>query len=217
MDRKRTAWKKSRKFGDIYGGRASPKIPNRIFNRMHSLSPPGPNEKVPIYIVDNPSRDYFFPLSTEEISRELQHLPSHDWSDITHIWLRRFKTTEYENGEIPFAKFICGSGVRLIVLYPWPNDLRLFISKKRPKEHQLRLFKEYTTSLVETANGWFLEWTVPALKDFYTETLLFHEIGHNVDWYRRHWTAASRQSAEEFADQYAYEFTSQRRTTYRSV
>ncbi len=147
MNRKRTAWKKSRKFGDVYGGRASTKIPNRIFNRMHSLSPPGPCDEVPLYIVDNPSRDYFFPLSTEEISRELQNLPNNDWSDITHIWLRRFKKTEYQRGELPFAEFICGSGVRLIVLYPWPRDLRLFISKKHPKERQIKRFADYTTSL----------------------------------------------------------------------
>lgn len=136
MDRKQTAWKKSRKFGDVYGGRASPKIPNRIFNRMHSLSPPGPHETVPIYIVDNPSRDYFSPLSTEEISRERQNLPKDDWSDI------RFKKTEYDKGELPFAEFICGLGARLIVLYPWPRVLRLFISKKRPKNHQVKRFAD---------------------------------------------------------------------------
>lgn len=215
MDRRRTAWKKSRKFGDVYGGRTSPKVPDRIIRRAHSLSAPGPHDDLPIFIVDNPSRDFFFPLQPDEISRELKHLPQHDWSTITHIWLRRFKKTEYENGELPLAEFICGSGVRLVVLYPWPSDLRLFISEKRPSERQLKLYADYTSSLIETDDGWYLDWTLPELKNFYIETLLFHEIGHNIDWYKRRWTMANRRSREEFADQYAYERTSKRCITYR--
>jgi hypothetical protein len=216
MDSKQTAWKKSRKLGDVYGGRTSPKISNRIFRRAHSLSAPSPDDNIPIFIVDNPSRDYIFPLGPDEISCELQHLPEQDWSTITHIWLRRFRKKDYDRGEIPLAEFICGSGVRLVVLYPWPTDLRLFISKVRPKDHQLKLYANYTTSLIETDDGWFLEWTLPALRDFYIETLLFHEIGHNVESYRKYWTVMSSRSSEEFANQYAYERTSKRCTTYRT-
>jgi hypothetical protein len=128
MDRKQTAWKKSRKFGDVYGGRGSPKICDRIFNRAHSLSPPSQLDRLPIYVVDNPARDFFFPLQPDEIARELQQLP--------------------------------------------------------------------------------------ALKNFYVETLLYHEIGHHVDWYRRHWTSANRAEREEYANQYAFEHTSSRRRTY---
>lgn len=170
-----------------------------------------------MFIVDNPSREFIFPLSPDEIRHELEHLPKRDWSTITHIWLRRFKKTEYESGELPLAEFICGSGVRLIVLYPWPADLSLFLSKKRPTDRQLKLYAGYDATLVETDGGWSLEWTLPVLKDFYIQTLLYHEVGHNVDWYKRHWTAANRRSGEEFADQYAYERTTKRCKTYGAV
>jgi hypothetical protein len=66
-NKKQTAWKKSRKFGDVYGGRSKPKITDRIFRRLHSISPPTLLDKLPIYIVDNPSRDFFFPLQANEI------------------------------------------------------------------------------------------------------------------------------------------------------
>jgi hypothetical protein len=214
MDRKQTAWKKNRKFGDIYGGRERKKITDGIMCRHHSLLPHSPHEELPIYIVDNPSRDFFFPLQPNEIAQELQHLPKDDWSTITHIWLRRFKKSEYNTGELPMAEFICGSGVRLIVLYPWPVDMRLFISKKRPSDRQLKLYSSYKTDLIETSNGWFLEWKLPELKNFYIETLLFHEIGHNVDWYRRRWTSANQNAIEEYADQYAFERTSRRSFKY---
>ena len=210
MDRRETAWKKSRKFGDVYGGRSAPKIPDRILSRAHSLSPPGPHDELPIFIVDNPSRDFLFPIDVDDIRRELMRLPEDDWSTITHIWLRRFKKSDYERGEMPLAEFICGSGVRLVVLYPWPVDLRLFISQKRPTERQLKLYSRHQAQLIHSEEGWFLEWELDDLKDFYIQTLLFHEIGHNVDWYRRHWSKANARQREEFADQYAYERTTKR-------
>ena len=64
--RKETAWRKNRKLGDVYGGRTWPKIADRIFNKAHSLAPPGPDQETPILIEDNPSRDYFFPLTGAE-------------------------------------------------------------------------------------------------------------------------------------------------------
>ena len=53
QSRNETAWKKSRKFGDVKGGRRWSKIADNVFNRRHSLLPLGENEKTPIYIVDN--------------------------------------------------------------------------------------------------------------------------------------------------------------------
>jgi hypothetical protein len=214
MDRKQTAWKKSRKFGDVYGGRERPKLTDRIFRRAHSILPSSPVDKLPIYIVDNPSRDFFFPLEADAIEREIQHLPVEDREGITHIWLRRFKKSEYMAGELPFAEFICGSGVRLIILYPWQVDLRLFISKKPPSLRQLKPYANYTTNLIETPDGWYLEWTLPQLKNFYIEVLLYHEIGHHIDCYRRRWTPATQGIVEEYANQYAFEHTSKRRFTY---
>jgi hypothetical protein len=214
INKKQTAWKKNRKFGDVYGGRSRPKLTDSIFCRLHSISPPYPLDRLPIYITDNPSRDFFFPLQPNEIAAELDRLPAEDRAQITHIWLRRCKKSEYVAGEIPFAQFICSSGVRVIILYPWPSDLRLFISKKRPTDRKLQQYAKYTTDLIETSAGWFLVWTLPAIKDFYVEMLLYHEIGHHLDWYRRHWTAANQSQAEEYANQYAFNRTSKRKFTY---
>ena len=63
QSRKDTAWKKSRKFGDVKGGRMRPKLADNIFARAHSIQRPSEGEELPIFITDNPSRDYFFPIS----------------------------------------------------------------------------------------------------------------------------------------------------------
>ena len=36
---------------------------------------------------------------------------------------------------------------------------------------------------------------------------LYHEVGHHVDWFGRHWSKANKRQAEEYADQYAMKFT----------
>ncbi len=215
VDRKRTAWKKSRTFGDVYGGRTSRKVPDRIRWRAHSLRPPTQHDDLPIFMVDNPSRDFFFPLTCTEIQKELRHLPKKHWKTVTHVWLRRFRKTDYADGILPFAEFICGSGVRAIVLYPWPKDLRLYLGPRRPAERVLRPYAKYAPVLRQHADGWYLAWSLASLKDFYVEYLLYHEIGHNLDWYDRKWTAANRRSAEAFADQYAFERTAKRSIRYR--
>jgi len=40
LNPKQTRWKKSRKFGDVFGGRRYPKIADKVFNRAHSLNKP---------------------------------------------------------------------------------------------------------------------------------------------------------------------------------
>jgi len=51
QNRKETAWKKSRKFGDIHGGRMRLKCADGIFNRNHNLLSPSEGQETPIFIV----------------------------------------------------------------------------------------------------------------------------------------------------------------------
>src|SRR3954462_12795605 len=115
--RKETAWRKNREFGEIHGGRTRRRFADNIFARLHSLKRPAPGVDLPIFIEDNPSRDFFFPVSVQDIRQTLQQLPI-SRSGLTHIWLRRVKKSDWEARRKPFAVFIAGSGVQLIVLYP---------------------------------------------------------------------------------------------------
>lgn len=49
--------------------------------------------------------------------------------------------------------------------------------------------------------------TLPDLRRFYIEHLLYHEVGHHVDWYRRYWSRANLRQVEEAADQYAVQWS----------
>lgn len=44
--------KKSRKFGDIYGGRTRPRLNDNIFQKAHSLKRPAINQEQPMYLIN---------------------------------------------------------------------------------------------------------------------------------------------------------------------
>lgn len=202
--RKHTAWKKSRKFGDVKGGRNFPKITDNIFNRAHSLQRPSPHDETPIFMVDNPSKDFFFPITVEDIKQVLATLPPSHSESLTHIWLRKVSSKDYEKYSTQ-GMFICGSGVNLIVLFPFPRSLKMQFGKKKPPKKLLKWYAYYTPELIEENGKWHLQWTAEKIKQYYLEGLLLHEIGHQIDsYYKRYWSKTYKNRAEQFADNFAY-------------
>lgn len=198
-----TPWKKNRKLGDIYGGRERLKFSDNVFKRAHSLERPGPDDVLPILIEDNPSRDFFFPLNGKETLEALSALPKRDFEGITHVWLRRLKKSDYIHGNQPYAWFSCGSGVRLITVFPWPNDMIVNYGVKRPPNRIINEVERYGATVEKSGKRWFSRWNLEAVRRFYIQGILYHEVGHHIDWYNRHWSDANLKPVEEYADQYA--------------
>jgi hypothetical protein len=207
LSRKQTAWRKSRTFGDLHGGRVCRHFADNLFARAHSLKCPAPDVERPIYLVDNPSRDFFFPVSVADVRATLEQLPPMCRNGLTHVWLRRVRKSDYEALTKPFASFIAGSGVRLIVLYAWPKDLLLPMGEKKPSQRKQRLYAPWGPELIHRDKEWYFRWTQEGLRLFYLQHLLLHEVGHHVDLLFRRWSRADSKRAEEFADQYAIEWS----------
>lgn len=206
ISRKETAWKKSRKFGDVKGGRTFPKIANRIFNCQHSLEKPSENDELPIFIRDNPSKDFYFPVNETEILERINQLPLEHREKITHIWLRKVDKKDYQNHDTFQGMFICGSGVNLIVLSAFPKDLKMIFGIKEPLKRELNLYSNWCQDLRfdEKEKVWFLQWREETIRDYYLNSLLLHEIGHFVESiYERYWSNANKNKRENFADNYA--------------
>ena len=212
LTRKHTAWRKNRKFGDVMGGRRYPKVNDRVWGRVHSLAPPAPHDSVPIVIRENPSRLFFFPVTPEEVLASIGRLPRDHVAALTHVWLRRIDLAEYSSSSRPLAEFMCGSGVRAIVLYPWPRTLAQSLGNARPSDRILAHYRRWTSDLRCVRGVWQLRWRLEALRDFYLAYLLVHEVGHNVDWFRSHWSKANVRNREEAAVGYALRWLSSGRT-----
>jgi len=151
--------------------------------------------------------DFFFPLSVQDIRTTLDQLPAISRARLTHVWLRRIRKSDWEAQRKPFALFIAGSGVRLIVLYPWPRDLLLRFGPRKPPQKKLREYARWNPELIQDGPDWCLRWSEAALRLFYLEHLLLHEIGHHVDFFYRRWSKANHKQVEEFANQYAVEWS----------
>lgn len=204
-NRKETAWKKSRKFGDVKGGRMRPKLADNIFNRQHNLQKVSVTDETPIFIVDNPSKNFYFPVTIEEIKAFLKELPEELTTNLTHIWLRKISKKEYEKEGSLQGCFICGGGVNLIVLYPFPRNMMMKLGKKKPTNKIIKWYSNYEPKLVENKKGWFFLWTLDKIKRYYLEGLLLHEIGHQMDSYhKRYWSKNYKERGEKFADNFAY-------------
>ena len=137
QSKKQTAWKKSRTFGDLKGGRMRVKLKDNILRRLHSLQCPSPLDECPIYMQENPSKDFYFPITVDDIKSALEQLPTEDVAPLTHIWLR--KKNPYNNHDQ--REFIVGSGVYVIILYPFSKNNKLMIGKKKPTNRQLTWYK----------------------------------------------------------------------------
>jgi hypothetical protein len=213
--RKHTAWKKNRKFGDIIGGRKRTKLADNIFNRRHNLIAPKEGQEKPIFITDNPSRDFYFPMTIEEVKEILGRLPNEHTKHLTHVWLKKIKKSEYLNGETFQGSFICGSGVYLIVINPFPIDNKMRLGKNKPLKKILNYYKDFTNELKEDQDGWFLLWSEENIKKYYLENLLLHEIGHSIDsFYERYWSKASKQKRENWADNFVAVWADKIRENY---
>jgi hypothetical protein len=175
---------------------------DNIFARAHSLQRPSENQALPILIQDNASRDFRFPVSVQELGLALKNLPQYDSTGITHIWLRRTPIRARKLGA-PLAQFICGSGVRVIIIYPWPKDGRMCLGQDKPHPQTIAPFLRFGASVAREGGQWHVQFSEPDLKRFYIEHLFCHEVGHHVDWYNRNWSKANSRQTEDFADQYA--------------
>jgi len=187
--RSTTPWKKSRTYGDIYGGRLRRRMTDNIFARAHSLQRPGPEQALPLLIQDNPSREFFFPVSVEECATALRALPTNHTAGITHIWLRR-RSTRTASTDASLAEFICGSGVRVIVLYPWRTDGRRYLGRSKPAPQQIAMYLRAGAKLGNEHGQWYVEFSEADLRRFYIEHLFCHEVGHT-------WTATCGTGAQQ--------------------
>lgn len=200
--RKETAWKKSRTFGDIKGGRKYNKWLNSTLNRFHNLAPLTETDSAPQFIVDNPSRDFFFPVTVEDIQEQLNKLPDSQTRWLSYIWLREQSQKEYDSVNSIQGSYIKGGRVQLITLYSFPTDLRMNFGKRRPSQSVLNWYKDFCTRLIEGKYNWYLQWAREEIKDYYLNGLLLHEIGHHVDT-RYNFGIATVDKAEKWADGYA--------------
>lgn len=176
---------------------------DNIFFRLHSLKPLDEHDARPLLMEDNPSRDYFFPLTGQETIDALKTLPKRDFEGVTHVWLRRIRSADLFDGLQPLCLFTWGSNVRLITLWAWPRDMILRFGKKRPPNSAFNEARDYGIKVEQVRGQWQAQWNLKAIKRFYIKGLLFYTIGHHIDSYYRVNSKAITRTDSNYPTQYA--------------
>lgn len=193
--RKHTAWKKSRQFGDSYSPGAWSRVQHIYipWTRLPSrVSGDGPQ-----LIENKPHRDYFFPVTGEEVLDRIGQVPHSHREGLTHVWLRHEGPN---HGRKFFGSYCTGPGYRAIVLNPWPRSLKWDIGPKLYNRWK-KMALQHKATLKRSRGRWTVTFSMEESRRFYLDNLILHELGHHVDSRRR--SRANTKALEDFADQYA--------------
>jgi hypothetical protein len=131
QNRKETAWKKNREWGQLFGGRTRRRWTDNIVARLHTLTAPGEGAVLPIVMHDNPSSELYFPIEAHEYLAVLRALPPAATAGITHIVLRRGVPLDRRTYQ-PCCNYVRGSGVCALFVLPWTKSRREVLPHGRP-------------------------------------------------------------------------------------
>ena len=153
-------------------------------------------------VMQPPGSGYLHPVTPQEVADRIEQLPAQFREPVEVVQLSRMTR---KRALMPLYGLQWGQTV-----YLYPIEETLVETYGRPplpaQQIEARMFggKWYE------CNGlWHLEWTLPALKDFYLNNILIHEIGHVNDSRNRNHRDRER-FAEWFAVEYGYRATRRR-------
>jgi hypothetical protein len=148
------------------------------------------------FIVQHPGRGYRHVVTPEEVRQRLEALPEH--------FLRPLQVVQFSRMTRKKKSYPC-YGMQwgaALYLYPIEEDLVEHYDQP-PKPAQLNEARMYGGRWVQEGRSWKLVWTEEAIKDFYLNNILIHELGHLLD--DRNSRPVDRERfAEWFAIRYGY-------------
>jgi hypothetical protein len=153
-------------------------------------------------VVQSPGEGFRHVLTAEEIRQRLADLPQRFVEPLEVVQLSRM--TRKKQG-FPCYGMQWGAS---LYLYPIEQSLVEHYSSP-PTPAQLNEARMYGGRWQFEQGVWQLVWTEEAIKDFYLNNILIHELGHLVDT-RNSRSADRERFAEWFALEYGYKFSRRR-------
>jgi hypothetical protein len=152
-------------------------------------------------VVQPPGEGYRHVLTPKQIRQRLRELPAAMLSPLKLIQLSQMTRKK--------QSFPCYGMQWGTTLYLYPIEQSLIEYYGRPpKPSQMTEAKMYGGRWVnEGGDSWSLVWTEAAIRDYYLNNILIHELGHLLDERNRSYTDRERY-AEWFAIEHGYRHTS---------
>ena len=148
------------------------------------------------YVVQAPGEGYLHPVTIEEIKDRLSQLPEPFARSVEVVQL---SSMTRKRQLFPLYGMQWGPNV---YLYPIEESL-IETYTRPPKPEQLIEAKMFGGKWSQVGTEWQLTWTKDAIRDFYLNNVLIHEVGHVNDT-RNSNTLKREQYAIWFATEYGY-------------
>lgn len=152
------------------------------------------------YVVQSPGPGYRHAVTPDEVAKRLSELPAEFLTDLQVV---QFSRMTRKKQSLPCYGMQWGT---TLYLYPVDEGLVEFFPVPPPPaiENEARM---YGGEWRQEADGaWSLHWTEDAIRDFYLNNILIHELGHLLDDRNSSYTDRER-FAEWFATEYGYRRT----------
>ncbi len=148
------------------------------------------------YVIQPPGKGYIHPATIKEVRQRIAQLPERFTRDLEVVQFSRMTKKR--------ALFPCYGMQWGLNVYLYPIEESLVETYVRaPTPEQLVEAKMYGARWTQDGHLWRLNWTPQALKDFYLNNVLIHEIGHVNDTRNTNFDARERY-ANWFAIEYGY-------------
>ncbi len=154
-------------------------------------------------LAHTPGAGYIHPVSPQEVADRIEQLPARFRDPLEVVQLSRMTRKR--------SLFPCYGLQWGTTVYLYPIEETLVETYRRPPRPAQRVEAQmFGGCWVQDGDWWRLEWTEAAIKDFYLNNILIHEIGHVCD--ARNTNARDRERfAEWFAIEYGYRASRSRR------
>ncbi|MBS0207382.1 MAG: hypothetical protein JSS27_00375 [Planctomycetes bacterium] len=177
----------------VRGGQQNERLPFVPPEDWHEPREDGRGYRV---IVQPPGTGFRHVLTPSEVRDRLAELPDHFTSTLEVVQFSRMTRKKLQ---FPCYGMQWGAAV---YLYPIEVDL-VERYPRPPKPALVNEARMYGGRWVQNGPGWNLIWTEQAVKDFYLNNILIHELGHLLDL--RNSNSVDRERyAEWFAIHYGY-------------
>lgn len=148
------------------------------------------------FVIQSPGEGFRHILTPGEVRERLSQLPEEFVAPLEVVQLSRMTRKKQS---FPCYGMQWGT---CIYLYPIEESLEEYYHRP-PRPSQYSEAKLYGGQWQEDGDGWKLIWTESAIKDFYLNNILIHELGHLLDERNTSYTDRERY-AEWFAIRYGY-------------
>lgn len=173
-------------------------IDNKYLNQHYSIF----NSSKSDLIVKKSSLhpQFIMPITVEDVEKKLDSLPSQFLEGLKGVMLLGGSNKQLKTA---YSNLSCYGAYsdRVIFLAPFPRKQLTISSVNLPAPHLKKDYEKAGAIYFFKNDNWYRYFSLSALKTFYLNDVLVHELGHHVD---RH--SQNDRDAEKYAEWFAREY-----------